>query len=80
MLGYYQKEDTPICRTPRYAARERLSLMAEVATKRGDVDGALRLYRGAMAGTAEAIRRKPDDPQRLFDHAQNVFYVGRDSP
>ena len=40
------------------------------------IDGALRLYREAMAGTAEAIRRNPDDPQRLFDHAQNVFYVG----
>ena len=29
-----------------------------------------------MAGTAEAVRRSPDDPERLFDHAQNVFYVG----
>ena len=29
-----------------------------------------------MAGTSEAIRRKPNDPQRIFDHAQNVFYVG----
>ena len=29
-----------------------------------------------MDGTAEAIRRNPDDPQRLYDHAQNVFYVG----
>ena len=37
--------------------------------------GATRLYREALAGTAEAIRRKPDDPQRLYDHAQNVFCV-----
>jgi tetratricopeptide (TPR) repeat protein len=29
-----------------------------------------------MAGTAEAVRRAPNDPDRLFDHAQNVFYVG----
>src|SRR4029079_1329594 len=36
----------------------------------------MRLYREAMAGTSEAIRRKPTDPQRYFDHAQNVFYVG----
>ena len=50
--------------------------MADVATQRGGTDTALGLYREAMAGTAEAIRRKPDDPQRLFDHAQNVFYVG----
>jgi tetratricopeptide (TPR) repeat protein len=32
------------------------------------------LYREASAGTAEAIRRNPDDPQRLYDHAQNQFY------
>jgi tetratricopeptide (TPR) repeat protein len=53
-----------------------LSLMAAVANSRGDLDGAMRLYREAMAGTSEAIRRKPRDPQRIFDHAQNVFYLG----
>ena len=77
VLSYYQKEGTSDLSDAALAQRSSaLSLMAEVATKRGDFDGALRLYRGAMAGTAEAIRRKPDDPQRLFDHAQNVFYVG----
>ena len=50
--------------------------MASVASSRGDLDGAMRLYREAMAGTSEAIYRKPNDPQRIFDHAQNVFYVG----
>jgi tetratricopeptide (TPR) repeat protein len=50
--------------------------MASVATSRGDINGALRLYSEAEAGTAEAIRRNPDDPERLFEHAQNVFYVG----
>jgi tetratricopeptide (TPR) repeat protein len=77
VLAYYQKEGTSDLSDASLMQRSRaLSLMAEVATKRGDVDGALRLYREAMAGTAEAISRKPDDPQRLFDHAQNVFYVG----
>ena len=50
--------------------------MGEIAAARGDLDGALRRYREAMAGTAEALRRAPDDPQRMFDHAQNVFWVG----
>ena len=53
-----------------------LTLMGEMANTRGDLDGALRRYREAMAGTSEAVRRAPDDPQRLFDHAQNVFWVG----
>src|SRR5438874_1936375 len=59
-------------RRPRRAGPAR----ADVASQRGNTDNALSLYREAMAGTAEAIRRKPDDPQRLYEHAQNVFYVG----
>jgi tetratricopeptide (TPR) repeat protein len=29
-----------------------------------------------MAATAELANRAPGDPQRLYDHAQNVFWVG----
>ncbi len=53
-----------------------LTLMGEIAADRGDLDGALRRYREALAGTAEALRRFPNDPQRMFDHAQSVYYVG----
>jgi tetratricopeptide (TPR) repeat protein len=78
VLAYYQREGTADLSDASLSQRSgALSLMAEVATKRGDVDGALRLYTAAIAGTAEAIRRNPQDPQRLFDHAQNVFYVGQ---
>jgi tetratricopeptide (TPR) repeat protein len=76
VLAYYQKQDT--AELPDSSLRQRssaLSLMASVANARGDLDGATRLYREAMAGTSEAMRRKPDDPQRIFDHAQNVFYL-----
>jgi tetratricopeptide (TPR) repeat protein len=50
--------------------------MGEVAFNRGNLKQADGLYRQAMAGTAEAVRRSPDDAKRLFDHAQNVFWVG----
>ena len=51
--------------------------MAEVAFNRGKPGrSASGSIAQAMAGTAEAVRRSPNDPQRLFDHAQNVFYVG----
>jgi len=77
VLDYYQKQDTSQLSDSSLMQRSSgLSLMAGVANSRGDMDGAMRLYRAAMAGTAEAIRRKPNDPQRIFDHAQNVFYVG----
>lgn len=78
VLAYYRNQ--PISDLSDSALSQRsqaLSLMADVATQRGSTETALGLYREAMAGTAEAIRRKPDDPQRLYDHAQNVFYVGQ---
>jgi len=77
VLAYYRKEPISDLSDEALSQRSRaLSLMADVATQRGNTETALGLYREAMMGTAEAIRRKPDDPQRLFDHAQNVFYVG----
>jgi len=78
VLAYYHNQ--PITDLSDSALSQRsqaLSLMADVAAQRGNSDNALGLYREAMAGTAEAIRRKPDDPQRLYEHAQNVFYVGQ---
>jgi tetratricopeptide (TPR) repeat protein len=77
VLAYYQKQGTTDLSDAALSQRSKaLSLMAQVAQARGDVEGALRLYRVAMAGTGETILRRPDDPQALFDHAQNVFYVG----
>ena len=77
VLAYYQAQDMSELPDSSLMQRARaLSLMAGVANSRGDLDASMRLYRAAMAGTSEAIRRKPSDPQRLFDHAQNVFYTG----
>lgn len=77
VLAYYSKEDASELSDAALTQRSKaLSLMAGVADARGDTATALKLYRQAMAGTDEAIRRKPNDPQALFEHAQNVFYVG----
>jgi tetratricopeptide (TPR) repeat protein len=76
-LGYFEKQDKASLSDAALAQQARaLSMLGEIATARGDTAGALQRYREAMAGTAEMVRRSPDDPQRLFDHAQNVFYVG----
>ena len=77
VLAYYQKLGTTDLTDAALSQRSKaLSLMAEVANLRGDIGGASRLYREAAAGTEEAVRRAPGDPQRLFDHAQNVFWIG----
>jgi len=76
-LAYYEKQDKSALSDEALAQRSKaLTLMGEIANTRGDLDGALGRYREAMASTDELARRYPDEPQRLFDHAQNVFWVG----
>jgi tetratricopeptide (TPR) repeat protein len=77
VLSYYSRQDASELSDAALLQRSRaLSLMGEVATNRGDLNTAYSLYREAAAGTGEAIQRNPDDPQRLYDHAQNQFYLG----
>ena len=77
VLAYYSKQDTSQLSDDALMQRSRaLNLMGEVAFQRGNLSEAQQLYRQATAGTAEAVRRSPNDPERLYDHAQNVFYVG----
>lgn len=76
-LEYFQKQDKGTLSDQALTQRSKaLTLLGEIANSRGDLDGALRRYRESMAGTAEALRRAPDDPQRMYEHAQNVFWVG----
>ncbi|WP_324806166.1 toll/interleukin-1 receptor domain-containing protein [Sphingomonas sp. LY29] len=76
-LEYYEGQDQKNLGDAALAQRAKaLTLMGEMAFTRGDLDGALARYREAMASTGEAARRNPDAPQGLFDHAQNVFWVG----
>jgi tetratricopeptide (TPR) repeat protein len=78
VLAYYSKQEASELSDAALSQRSKaLSLMAEVASARGDSATALKLYRQALTGTAEAMRRRPDDPGPIFDHAQNVFYVGQ---
>ena len=76
-LAYYQHQDKGSLSDESLAQRAKaLTLMGEIANTRGDLDGALGRYQEALASTGEALRRHPDDAERLFDHAQNVYWVG----
>lgn len=77
VLGYYQGQSSGDLSDEALLQRARaLTLIGEIANRRGDLDAALARYRESMAGTEEALRRAPNDPQRIFDHAQNVYWVG----
>jgi tetratricopeptide (TPR) repeat protein len=77
VLAYYQKQDASELSDAGLTQRSRaLSLMGQVAFARGNLSVASRLYQQALAGTAEALDRRPDDPQLLFDDAQNIFWIG----
>lgn len=76
-LAYFEKQDKSELSDEALVQRSKaLTLMGEIAQTRGDLDGALRRYREAMAGTGEQVTREPDNGERIFEHAQNVFWVG----
>ncbi len=75
VLEYYRGQDASGLSDSGLMQRSQaLSLTAQVAFQRGNLNAADKLFQEAMKGTEEAIRRAPDDPQRLFDHAQSVFH------
>lgn len=77
VLAYYSKQDTSDLNDAALLQRSQaLNLMAEVAYNRGNMAEAEGLYRQALAGTTEAVRRSPNDPDRIFELAQNVFWLG----
>lgn len=77
VLDYYQKQNASELTDAALLQRSRaLNLMAEVAFQRGNMTEADGLYRQALAGTQEAVRRSPADTERIFELAQNVFWLG----
>lgn len=53
-----------------------LLLVGEITNIRGDSGAALKAFTQAAATTREQLARDPDNEQRIFDHAQSVFWVG----
>lgn len=76
-LRYYAGQKASSLDADALGRRARaLHLVGEVSNIRGDSVAGLTAFREAAATTAEQLARDPDDPQRIFDHAQSVFWVG----
>jgi tetratricopeptide (TPR) repeat protein len=76
-LDYYRKQgvDQPDADALGRMSRTQM-LIGEVDNLRGDLPAALAAYEQAAATTGEQLRRDPDNPQRIFDHSQSVFWIG----
>ncbi|MDB5482461.1 MAG: toll/interleukin receptor protein [Caulobacteraceae bacterium] len=53
-----------------------LRILGKMEDDRGHTDAALSLWRQAAAATGELLRRAPDNPQRLLEHAQSIERLG----
>ena len=76
-LAYYAAQDPGDLDARALSQRAgALRLMGEISEQRGHLAEALKAYEAASSTTAEQLARAPDDGQRIFDHAQSVYYVG----
>lgn len=76
-LTYYAGQDPGSLDANSLGQRARaLLLVGEITNIRGDSAAALKAFTQAAATTREQLARDPDNEQRIFDHAQSVFWVG----
>jgi len=76
-LAYYAAQDAGRLDADSLGRRARaLHLIGEIAERRGSLDDALRVFQQAADSTGELMARYPRDGQRIFDHAQSVYWVG----
>ncbi|WP_293906858.1 toll/interleukin-1 receptor domain-containing protein [Phenylobacterium sp.] len=76
-LAYYDAQKTHGVEATALGRRARvLHMLGEMRDRRGDPAAALARFQEASRTTAELLRQRPDDPERIFDHAQSVFWVG----
>ncbi|MBP6596373.1 MAG: TIR domain-containing protein [Arenimonas sp.] len=74
----YVKQDLAKLDPDALGRRARVQLLlGEIDSSRGNLDTALAQYQQAAATTAELLQRDPGDAQRIYDHAQSVFWVGQ---
>lgn len=76
-LDYYARQKIENLTPDELGRRVKaVQLVAEVQNLRGKNDVALPAFREAARTTGELLARNPDDPGRLFDHGQSLYWVG----
>lgn len=76
-LDYYARQKIASLDADSLGRRSRaLHLVGEISNIRGNSEAGLKAFRQAADTTEEMLARNPNDEQRIFDHAQSVFWVG----
>jgi tetratricopeptide (TPR) repeat protein len=76
-LGYYAKQEADRLDANALGHRSRaMHLIGEMREQRGQLGDALAAFQSAADTTAQLLTRSPGDGQRIFDHAQSVYWVG----
>ncbi len=76
-IEYYSNVDLSEHTGPSLGRRARaFHLLGEVDDLKGDMQGARDAFEEAFQSTAELLARSPDDGERIYNHAQSVFWVG----
>jgi len=75
--AYYDQQERAAMPNDALARRAKVfHLLGEIDERRGDLASARENWLEASAATEALLARAPDDAQRIFDHAQSVFWVG----
>ncbi|HEY3637034.1 MAG TPA: TIR domain-containing protein [Rhizomicrobium sp.] len=75
-LNYYRDQDLASLPVDSLGRRARiLHAMGADDEDRDDYDGALKKFLEAKRTTAALLAAAPNDPQRIFDHAQSEYWV-----
>lgn len=76
-LRYYRGQDLARLSTAELQQRAQLlQAMGEDDEKRGDLDSAAAKFEEASRSTAALLAAKPNDPKRIFAHAQSEYWLG----
>jgi tetratricopeptide (TPR) repeat protein len=76
-LAYYSGQEQTQLSADSLARRARaLHLLGEISDMKGDLKAAQQQFTLAAESTQLLLEAEPDDPKRIFDHAQSIYWVG----
>jgi serine/threonine-protein kinase len=75
-LAYYAQQADALDADSRGRRAQALHLIGQIALQQGKLDEASKVFEQAARATGDSMARHPEDGQRVFDHAQSVFWLG----